>query len=61
VKTRPGWYNQDASITNWYGARVDVRGTSVPFPHSALTLGGVHTFRHREKIYFNEIRGRTNY
>jgi hypothetical protein len=30
--------------------------TSVPSPHSASTLGGDHTFRHRERKHSNEIR-----
>ena len=29
-------------------------------PHSATTLGGVHTFRHIEKKHSNETRERTN-
>jgi hypothetical protein len=51
-KTRPGRYNQDTSMAGQYGARVDVRGTIVPLPHSATTLGGDHTFRHIEKKHY---------
>jgi hypothetical protein len=34
--------HHDASMANWYGVRVDIRGTSVPFPHLATTLGEDH-------------------
>ncbi len=36
-------------MADQYGARVDTRGTIVPPPHSATTLGGDHTLRHTEK------------
>ncbi len=48
-KIRPSRYNQDKSMADRYGARVDITGTTVPLPHSATTLGGDHTFRHIEK------------
>ena len=31
-------YNQDTSMAGRYGARVDIRRTIVPLPHSATTL-----------------------
>jgi hypothetical protein len=46
---RPGRYNQNTSMVGQYGARVDIRRTIVPLPHSATTLGGDHTSRHIEK------------
>ncbi len=48
-KISPGQYNQDKSMAGRYGARVDIRGTIVPLPYSATTLGGDHTFRHIQK------------
>ncbi len=59
-KTRPGWYNQDASMAGRYGARVYIRNPCVPFYHSAATSGGDHISSHIEKkTPSNEIRGRT--
>jgi hypothetical protein len=49
---RPGGYNQDTSTAGRYGARVDIRRTILPFPHSASTLGGDHTSRHIEKKHY---------
>jgi hypothetical protein len=49
---RPGRYNHDTSMAGRYGARVDIRGTVVPLPHSATTLGGDHTSRHIEKKHY---------
>jgi hypothetical protein len=49
---RPGQYNQDTSMAGRYGPRFDIRGTIVPLPHSATTLGGDHTFRHTEKKHY---------
>jgi hypothetical protein len=43
-----------------YGRGVYIRNLSVYSPHSATTLGGVHTFRHIEKKHSNETRERTN-
>ncbi len=43
-----------------YGRGVYTRNLSVYSPHSATTLGGVHTFRHIEKKHSNETRERTN-
>jgi hypothetical protein len=51
-KIRPSQYNQDKSMADRYGARVDIRGTTVPLHHSATTLGGDHTFRHIEKKHY---------
>ncbi len=50
-KIRPGRYNQDTSMAGRYGARVDIRGTIVPLPNSATTLGD-HTSRHIEKKHY---------
>jgi hypothetical protein len=44
-----------------YGKGVYIRNLSVYSPHSATTLGGVHTFRHIEKKHSNETRERTNF
>jgi hypothetical protein len=46
---RPGWYNQNTFMAGQYRAKVDIRRTIVPHPHSASTLGGDHTSRHIEK------------
>jgi hypothetical protein len=54
------WYNKDKSMAGRYGRGVYIRNLSVPSPHSATTLGGVHTFRHIEKKHSNETRGRTD-
>jgi hypothetical protein len=43
-----------------YGRGVYIRNLSVPSPHSATTLEGVHTFKHIEKKHSNETRGRTD-
>ncbi len=51
-KIRPSRYNQDKSMADRYGARVDIRETTVPLRHSATTLGGDHTFRHKEKKHY---------
>ncbi len=48
-KTRPGRYNQDASMAGQYGARVYIRNPCVPFYHSATTSGGDHIAIHIEK------------
>jgi hypothetical protein len=46
---RPGQYHQDTSMAGWYGAEVYIRGTVVPFYHSATTLGEDHISIHIEK------------
>jgi hypothetical protein len=46
---RPGRYEQDTTMAGRYGAEVCLRGTVVPFHHSAYTLGGDHTSTHREE------------
>ncbi len=51
---RPCRYNQDTSMVGRYGARVGIRGTIVPLPHSATTLGGDHTFGHIEKKHYQQ-------
>ncbi len=48
-KTRPGQYNQDASMAGRYGARVYIRNPCVPSYHSAATSGGDHISLHIEK------------
>jgi hypothetical protein len=56
-----GQYNQDKSMAGRYRAGVYIRGTVVPFYHSATTPGGEpHLHTHREETPSNEIRGRTN-
>jgi hypothetical protein len=49
VENRPGRYNQDTTMADRYGAGADIRGTIVPFPPSASTLGEDHISIHREK------------
>ncbi len=49
---RPGWYNQDTSMAGQYGAEVDIRGSIVPFHHSAYTLGEDHISIHRGKKHY---------
>ncbi len=44
-----GQYNQDKSMAGRYGAGVYIRGTVVPFYHSATTLGEDHISIHIEK------------
>jgi hypothetical protein len=44
-----GQYNQDKSMAGRYGAGVYIRGTVVPFYHSATTPGGGHISIHIEK------------
>ncbi len=46
---RPGQYNQDTYMAALYGAEVYMRGTVVPFYHSATTLGDDHISIHIEK------------
>jgi hypothetical protein len=44
-----GQYNQDKSMVGRYEAGVYIRGTDIPFYHSATTLGGDHISIHIEK------------
>jgi hypothetical protein len=44
-----GQYNQDKSMAGRYGAGAYIRGTVVPFYHSATTLGEDHISIHIEK------------
>jgi hypothetical protein len=47
---RPGQYDQDTSMAGRYGAEVYIRGTVVPFHHSAYTIGGgPHLQTYREE------------
>jgi hypothetical protein len=39
-------------MANRYGAKVYIRGTSVPFPNSANTHGEVHISVHREEKHY---------
>ena len=57
---RPGRYNQDTSMAGRYRAEVYIRGTVVPFYHSAATLGEDHISIHQGRNTTNEIRGRTD-
>ncbi len=59
-ENQAGQYNQDKSMAGRYGRGVYIRNISVPSPHSATTLEGVHTFRHIEKKHSNETRGKTD-
>jgi hypothetical protein len=47
-----GQYNQDKSMAGRYGAGVYIRGTVVPFYHSATTLGEDHTSIHQGKKHY---------
>ncbi len=44
-----GQFNQDKSMAGWYGTGVYIRGTVVPFYHSATTPGEDHISIHIEK------------
>jgi hypothetical protein len=46
---RPGRYDQETTMAGRYGAEVYIRGTVVPFNHSAATLGEDHISVHIEK------------
>ncbi len=49
---RPGQYDQDTSMAGRYGAEVYIRGTVVPFYHSAATLGEDHISVHQGKKHY---------
>ncbi len=49
---RPGRYDQDTTMAGLYGAEVYIRGTVVPFHHSATTLGEDHISIHQEKKHY---------